>query len=74
MEHVELEARWRRGESVPGVGFARGAHVRVYEGPFTDDCACVRDLLALTPEPCYRVEVDGARVHLELCESALGAA
>jgi hypothetical protein len=72
MEHEELQERWQRGEAVPGVAFMRGAHVRVFEGPFTDDCAFVRDLLALDPEPRYRVDVDGAHVQLELSESALG--
>lgn len=69
----ELVARWGQGEAVPGIAFRRGARVRILEGPFADDCGRVRALLAVEPEPCYRVEVDAARVELDLGESALGA-
>jgi transcription antitermination factor NusG len=73
MEYAEVEERWRHGESVSGVAFAQGTHVRIMEGPFADECARVRDLVAVAPEPCYRVEVDAAHVELELAQSALGA-
>lgn len=71
MESVNLEARWRQGEPVPGVGFARDAHVRILDGPFNDECGRVRDLVALGAEPCYRVEVDAAHVVVELPESSI---
>jgi len=67
----EIVARWRGGELVPGVAFPVGAHVRILDGPFADDCGRVRELLQLEPESCYRVEVDAAHVQLELGESSL---
>jgi hypothetical protein len=73
MAQSEMEARWRSGEPMQGIAFARGAHVRIMEGPFADECAYVRDVVGLEPEPCYRVEVDAAHVEMELTESALGA-
>ena len=75
MEPQPIETRWRQGERVPGVGFARDAHVRILDGPFLDECARVRDLVVSSgPEPCYRVEVDAAHVVLEVAESSLSAA
>ena len=71
MESPALVARWRSGGPVPGIGFARDAHVRIVDGPFLDECARVRDLVAVGAEPCYRVEVDAAHVVLELSESSL---
>jgi transcription antitermination factor NusG len=73
MTQSDMQARWRTGETVPGIAFARGAHVRIMEGPFADECAYVRDVVGLDPEPCYRVEVDAAHVEMELAESSLGA-
>jgi hypothetical protein len=72
VEAAELETRWRRGDPVPGVAYGNGAHVRILDGPFAEECAFVRDLIALEPEPCYCVEVDAAHVRLEVAESALG--
>ena len=71
MESMQLETRWRHGAPVPGVGFACGAHVRILDGPFLDECGRVRDLIVLGPDPCYRVEVDAAHVVLEVAESSL---
>jgi hypothetical protein len=75
MESRQIETRWRLGDPVPGVGFARDAHVRILEGPFLDECARVRDVVVASgTEPCYRVEVDAAHVVLEVAESSLSAA
>jgi transcription antitermination factor NusG len=67
----DVAARWRDGERVPGVAFPPGAHVRILEGPFADDCGRVRDLLEIEPESCYRIEVDAAHVEVEVSESGL---
>ena len=72
MVSEEAALRWQRGEPVPGVAFRPGAHVRILDGPFAEDCGSVRALLQVEPEPCYRVEVDAAHVEVELGESALG--
>ena len=75
MEATQVETRWRQGAAVPGVGFARDAHVRILDGPFLDECARVRDLLVVgSAEPSYRVEVDAAHVVLEVPESSLARA
>lgn len=62
---------WASGLTVPGVAFARFSHVRILGGAFSDECGSVRDLICLEPEPCYRVEVDSARVTLEVAQSGL---
>lgn len=71
MQSTSIEARWREGEAVPGVAFGPGAHVRIMEGPFLDECASVRDLVFLADGPHYRVEVDAAHIELEFPQSAL---
>lgn len=73
MEAMPMETRWRQGATVPGVGFARDAHVRILDGPFLDECGRVRDLVVAGADPCYRVEVDAAHVVVELPQSSLVA-
>jgi hypothetical protein len=63
---------WAEGVAIPGVSFARSSHVRILGGAFAEECGCVRDLISLEPEPCYRVEIDAAHVELDLPESSLG--
>jgi hypothetical protein len=70
----DVEVRWRLGESVAGVAFGPKEHVRILEGAFADECACVEELLSVAPEPCYRVVVDCAHIRLELTESSLSSA
>jgi hypothetical protein len=62
---------WAEGAQIPGVTFARLSHVRILGGAFADECASVRDLVCVEPEPCYRVEIDSARVTLEVAQSGL---
>ena len=62
---------WAEGAPIPGVSFSRSSHVRILGGAFADECASVRDLFCVDPEPCYRVEVDSARVTLEVAQSGL---
>jgi hypothetical protein len=62
---------WIQGVSIPGVAFARASHVRILGGAFADECGCVRDLLCVDPEPCYRIELDASRVTLEVAQSSL---
>jgi len=62
---------WTEGASIPGVMFARSSHVRILGGAFADECGSVRDLICVDPEPCYRVEVDSARVTLDVAQSGL---
>ena len=62
---------WAEGAQIPGVAFSRLSHVRIVGGAFADECASVRDLICVDPEPCYRVEVDSARVTLEVAQSGL---
>jgi hypothetical protein len=62
---------WAEGARIPGVTFARLSHVRILGGAFADECASVRDLVCVEPEPCYRVEVDSAKVTLEVAQSGL---
>ena len=62
---------WAEGVDIPGVIFTRSSHVRILGGAFADECASVRDLICVDPEPCYRVEVDSARVTLEVAQSGL---
>lgn len=62
---------WAEGAQIPGVAFSRFAHVRIVGGAFADECGSVRDLVCVDPEPCYRVEVDSARVTLEVAQSGL---
>jgi hypothetical protein len=64
---------WASGTAIPGVSFARLSHVRILGGAFADECGCVRDLVCVDPEPCYRVEIDAARVTLEIAQSSLDA-
>jgi hypothetical protein len=68
---VAFALHWAEGVSIPGVSFARSSHVRILGGAFTDECGCVRDLVSLDPEPCYRVEIDSAHVTLEIAQSSL---
>lgn len=72
MIDMEMQSRWRSGEAIPGVAFGPRAHVRILEGPFTDECGSIRALMDTDPEPCYHVEVDAAHVELNLPQSALG--
>jgi hypothetical protein len=62
---------WAEGATIPGVTFSRASHVRIIGGAFADECASVRDLVCVDPEPCYRVEVDSAKVTLEVAQSSL---
>lgn len=62
---------WAEGVSIPGVSFTRASHVRVLGGAFANECASVRALVCVEPEPCYRVEIDSARVTLEVAQSGL---
>jgi hypothetical protein len=62
---------WLQGGSIPGVTFARTSHVRIISGAFADECGSVRDLLCMSPEPCYRVVLDASRVTLEVAQSSL---
>lgn len=62
---------WADGAKIPGVAFSRSSHVRIVGGAFADECASVRDLICVEPEPCYRVEVDSAGVTLEVAQSGL---
>lgn len=68
---VTFSMHWARGDRVPGVTFSPQAHVRIQGGPFNDECGYVRELLAVEPEPCYRVEVDAAHVSLQIAQSSL---
>ena len=63
--------RWALGATISGVSFARAAHVRILGGAFADECASVRELICVEPEPCYRVELDASRVTLEVAQSSL---
>ena len=74
MERSELEAHWTNGEPLPGVAFRRDELVRIIEGPFTDEVACIRQLIELRPEPCYSVEVETQKVTLPIPQSALTVA
>lgn len=69
----DLILRWDHGDKLPGIAYRHDEHVRIMDGPFAGECGLVRSLLALDPEPLYRVEVDAAHVALEMGESALGA-
>ena len=62
---------WTDGASIPGVTFARASHVRILGGAFAQECGCVRDLVCVEPEPCYRVELHASRVTLEVAQSSL---
>ena len=62
---------WAEGATIPGVTFSRATHVRIMGGAFADECASVRDLICVEPEPCYRVELDASRVTLEVAQSSL---
>lgn len=62
---------WADGAKIPGVAFSPASHVRIIGGAFANECASVRDLVCVDPEPCYRVEVDSARVTLEVAQSGL---
>ena len=55
------------------MSFARSSHVRILGGAFADEYGCVRDLVCVDPEPCYRVEIDAAHVTLEIAQSSLDA-
>jgi hypothetical protein len=66
-----LSLHWAEGASIPGVTFPRASHVRIVGGAFADECASVRDLICVDPEPCYRVEIDSAKVTLEVAQSGL---
>ena len=73
-ELMEREVKsWSLGADVPGVMFARAAHVRILGGAFAEECGSVRELICLQPEPCYRVELDASRVTLEVAQSSLNA-
>jgi hypothetical protein len=62
---------WARGEQLVGVTFSPAMHVRLLGGSFINECASVRALVSLEPEPCYRVEIDAAHVSLEIPQSSL---
>lgn len=62
---------WSEGANIPGVAFPRASHVRILGGAFANECASVRALVCVDPEPCYRVEIDSARVMLEVAQSGL---
>ena len=62
---------WAEGASIPGVTFARTSRVRILGGAFADECGCIRELICLDPEPCYRVELDASRVSFEVAQSSL---
>jgi hypothetical protein len=62
---------WLQGVNIPGVTFARASHVRIIGGAFADECGSVRDLICVSPEPCYRVVLDASRVTLEVAQSSL---
>ena len=66
-----VSLHWAEGASIPGVMFARASHVRLIGGAFTNECASVRDLVCVEPEPCYRVEMDASHVTLEIAQSSL---
>ncbi|HKO15231.1 MAG TPA: hypothetical protein VJU87_03275 [Gemmatimonadaceae bacterium] len=68
---ITFAMHWARGDRVPGVTFSPATHVRILGGPFTDECGHVRALVSVDPEPCYRVEVDAARVSLQVAQSSL---
>ena len=65
---------WANGEQLVGVAFSPAMHVRLLGGSFMNECASVRDLICLEPEPCYRVEIDSAHVSLEVAQSSLESA
>ena len=71
VERPPFAASWANGEKIVGVDFAPSMHVRVLGGSFMHECAVVRDLVSLEPEPCYRVEIRAARVSLEVSQSSL---
>jgi hypothetical protein len=58
----------------PPVRFGPGAHVRLLEGSFADECGIVRGVIAVDPEPRYRVEIDATHISLDVPQSALGTA
>lgn len=62
---------WAKGAAIPGVAFARAAHVRILGGAFAHECGSVRELICVDPEPCYRVELDASRVTFEVAQSSL---
>jgi hypothetical protein len=62
---------WAKGEKLDGVAFSPAMHVRVLGGSFINECAVVRELVSLEPEPCYRVQIDAAHVSLEIAQSSL---
>jgi len=62
---------WAEGATIPGVTFSHASHVRVLGGAFADECGCVRELICLDPEPCYRIELDASRVTFEVAQSFL---
>lgn len=55
-----LGDRWMAGERLPGIAFAQHARVVVREGPRTGATGTVLLLVAVTPEPRYAVQLDGA--------------
>jgi hypothetical protein len=62
---------WAEGVSIPGVSFARASHVRILGGAFAQECGCIRELICVDPEPCYRIELDASRVTFEVAQSSL---
>lgn len=56
-----VRAAWRDGAALAGVEYAPRARVRIVSGKFKEQRAMVVGLLALEPEPRFRVRTDAGR-------------
>lgn len=65
--------RWLAGEAQPGVRFGPGQRVAFTRGSRAGEGAVVVLLVAVGPEPLYRVRADGG-AELHVRQSALDAA
>ena len=77
VSHAGAGDRWLAGEPLAGVAFGPGQSVALARGTRAGARATVLLLVALEPEPLYRVRVQdasGASDELHVRQSALSAA
>jgi hypothetical protein len=73
MELHDAATRWHEGQLIPGVMFGFDDPVSIERGEHAGKLGIAVQLLRLTPEPVYLIEVEPDGPDLEVLQSQLGS-